>query len=540
MIDPEQEAKAVISRKVLVVDDNRTNQALMKAHLKQMELLPLLASSAEEGLALAAEEHPDMIFLDIMMPEMDGYEMCRRLKKDARTRSIPVIFLSAKDQAEDKVAGLRLGAVDYITKPFDPAELKARITIVLQMIELQERLVAQANTDELTGLANRRHFQEMLERELLRAKTNGTEISLMMLDLDHFKNINDTYGHLGGDVVLGQLAGLLRGHIQQLDIAARYGGEEFVIILPGASGQSARKSAERLCHRVAEERWKISTEHVSITVSIGVATYDGFGNFDMLDLIKRADTALYVAKRRGRNCVVSFDEIGMEETVAADVENADVCQLHERITALAQNLRMQMLASVSSLTRTLEARDPYMMHHAENVQAYCRAILEELGCPPEIMDSLNVAAQLHDLGKISIPDAIMQKPGPLSDRERHVVEQHPLVSVQIVEPLGLTTEELRSIKHHHERFDGFGYPGGLSGKKIPFGSRIIAVADAFDSMTANGAYRQIMSLEEALAEIKSTSGSHFDPEIVEAFEKAVQKHQTDWPLQSVRQAVCVN
>lgn len=540
MFDPERETIPLSTRKVLVVDDNRTNQALMKAHLKQMGLVPLLASSAPEGLTLATEEHPDLIFLDIMMPVMDGYEMCRRLKNDARTRAIPVIFLSAKDQAEEKVTGLRLGAVDYITKPFDPAELKARVAIVLQMIELQERLVSQANTDELTGLANRRHFQEMLERELLRAQTSGTEISLMMLDLDHFKNINDTYGHLGGDVVLRQLAEILRRHIQQLDIVARYGGEEFVIVLPGAPAQNARKSAERLCHSVAEEHWKISTERVSITVSIGVATHDGFGNGDVLDLIKRADTALYVAKRRGRNCVVSFDEIGMEETDEAVMEGDDVLQLQEKLSTLAQNLRMQMLASISSLTRALEARDPYMMHHAENVQAYSRAIAEELDCPAQVMEYLNVAAQLHDLGKMGIPDSILHKPGSLTAREKHVVEQHPLISVQILEPLGLVAEEIRTIKYHHERFDGSGYPAGLAGKKIPFGSRILSVADAFDSLTANDVYRQTKSMDEALAEIKLKSGSHFDPEIVEAFEKAVKKHESDWPLQTVRQAACVN
>ncbi len=537
MFDPEREVLTSTSRKVLVVDDNRTNLALMKAHLKQMGLVPLLASTAQEGLNLAAEERPDLIFLDIMMPVIDGYEVCRRLKNDARTRAIPVIFLSAKDHADDKVAGLRLGAVDYITKPFDPAELKARIAIVLQMIELQERLVAQANTDELTGLANRRYLQEMLDRELLRARTNGAEVSLMMLDLDHFKNVNDTYGHLGGDVVLRQLADLLRRHIQQLDIAARYGGEEFVIVLPGTTAAHARKSAERLCHSVAEEHWKITAERVSITISIGVATHDGFGNGDALDLIKRADTALYVAKRRGRNCVVSFDEIGKEDTSDTVIESEDVQLLQEKISSLAQNLRIQLLASVSSLARALEARDPYMLHHAENVQTYSRAIAEELTCPAEVIQQLNLAAQLHDLGKLGIADAILHKPGPLTAREKNTVEQHPLISVQIIEPLGLTAEEIRSIKHHHEWFNGTGYPTGLAGKKIPFGSRILTVADVFDSLTANDAFRQTMSLDQALAEIKAHSDTQFDPEIVEAFERAVKKHQSDWPLQTARLAV---
>jgi len=426
--------------------------------------------------------------------------------------------------------------VDYITKPFDPAELRARISIVLQMIELQERLVAQANTDELTGLANRRHFQEMLDREILRARTGGNELSLMMIDLDHFKNINDTYGHLGGDVVLRQLAEILREQVQQLDIVARYGGEEFVVVMPGASSKQARAAAERLRHTVAATHWGVSADRVSITISCGLATLNAFDSLDGLDLIKRADTALYVAKRRGRNCVICWEDIGLDETTELPADTEDLRNLQGKLNRLARELRLQMLAGVSALTKALEVRDPYMLHHSENVQTYARAIAEELGMDEEFIEHLSVAARLHDLGKLGIPDEILSKAGGLSPRERHLVEQHPLVSVQILEPLGLHHEEIRTVKHHHERFDGGGYPTGLMGRKIPFGSRILAVADTFDALTANAAYRETVGLDEALDEIRRQAGAQFDPEIVEAFIRVARKHRQDWPLRPAAKA----
>lgn len=522
-------------RKVLVIDDNRTNLALMKAHLKQMNLLPLLANDAQDGLNMAFEERPALIFLDVMMPGLDGYEVCKRLKADARTSAIPIIFISAKDQAPEKVAGLKLGAIDYISKPFDPAELKARITIVLQMIELQEHLVDRANTDELTNLGNRRFLMEMLEREIMQAHNHGTEISLLMIDLDHFKSINDTYGHLGGDVILRQLAGILRNHVQQLDIVARYGGEEFVVVMPATAGKQALAAAERLRQKVAESHWKVSSEKVPITISLGVTTLGAFDHVDMFDFIKRADTALYVAKRRGRDCVVRWEDIGLDEGAAPQVANDEVKNLQSKLITLACDLRMQMLAGVAALTRAMEARDPYTLHHSENVQAYARAIAEEMHLEREFIEHLIVAAQLHDLGKLSVPDAILLKSGELSPEERKVVEQHPLVSIQILEPLGLTHEELRAIKHHHERFDGTGYPSGLVGKKIPFSSRVIAVADTFDSLTANDAFRATRLRDQAIDEICQAAGTQFDPEVVEVFLRVAQKHTEDWPLHTAKE-----
>ena len=524
-------------RKVAVIDDSPTNLSLVKVYLERMGLAPLLAQSGEQGIALVLDQQPDLILLDIMMPYVDGYEVCRRLKSDTRTSAIPIIFISAKDKTADKIAGLKLGATDYITKPFDPGELEARIRIILRMIELQEKLVTQANTDELTGLANRRYFSEMLERELLQAKSAATALSLVMLDLDHFKAINDTYGHLGGDAILRQLARTLTENIHPLDIAARYGGEEFVIVLPNTSSEKALHAIERIRVLVEDCHWSISAENVPVTISAGVTTMEIQEQLGPEELVKRADTALYYAKQHGRNQVICWTQIDSNQQ-AVQLQKHDVTALQSQISLLTQQLHQQTIGSIAALAKALEARDGYVTRHSENVQIYANAIAEELGLSDGIKEQLNVAAQLHDIGKISIPDSILSKPGDITEQERHIIQQHPLVGVQILEPIGIFRGELQIIRHHHEQFDGTGYPDGLEGKQIPFGARVLAVADTFDAITSERAYHQARRLEEATDEIARCSSRQLDPEVVNAFIRAAEKHADQWPLAIQEFATC--
>ena len=523
-------------RKVLIIDDDQANLLLMKIHLEKIGLRAFIADTAKKGQEIALLEQPDLIVLDVMMPDVDGYELCRMLKQDQQTTAIPVIFVSARDEEMDREEGLKLGGVDYLVKPYEFEDLKARACIVLRMLDLQERLVMQANTDELTGLANRRRFHELLEREVLRARSGVTDLSLMMLDLDHFKSINDTYGHLGGDIVLKQTAEIMREHVQQMDVPARYGGEEFIIILPNTTEEIACKSAERLRQTMAASHWRISMERIPITASIGVVTMEAFSSIDQFDLVKRADAAMYQAKRRGRNCVMNWKDMEIPESEDLP-QTEEVRQLQGQVSALASKLRMQMLGSISALAKAMEAKDLYTMHHGEHVQIYAREIAEEMKLDQEFVEQVETAAQLHDIGKLSIPNEIIIKAGKLTTEERNLVMTHPIISVQILEPLGIMQEELRMIKHHHERFDGQGYPDGLREKRIPIGARIIAVADTYDAITANGVYRQTFTHEDAVQEIHKCSGHQFDPEVVEAFARVAARNVGNWPLQTTQQLV---
>ncbi|MEN6385238.1 MAG: diguanylate cyclase [Phycisphaerales bacterium] len=519
-----------MQRKILVIDDSKTNLILLKAHLNNMGLVALLAENAEEGISLAIEQNPDIILLDVMMPDVDGFETCRRLKADNRTSSIPVIFVSAKDQTEDKISGLKLGAIDYVTKPFNKGELQARIGIVLQMTELQEKLLLLANTDELTQLANRRHFFQILDRELLQAKIRGGSVAVMMFDVDHFKNINDTYGHLAGDKVLQQVGKILSENIYPMDMAARYGGEEFVVMMPGMPVEIATQRAIKLTSQIDKYGWGINGKPISITCSAGVAVFDGTDNIDPYELIRRADDALYAAKNRGRNCVVPYQQINQHELIKHD-HNGDFLELQTKISSLAQQIKEQTLGIIQAFTKAIIIKDPYLASHVENVKIYSQAIAREMQVSQMLLEQLNIAAALHDLGKIVIPNNILHKTTALSDDELRLIQRHSIASADILAPVGMFSQEIVIIRHHHENFDGTGYPNGLVGRNIPIGSRILTVANVFDAMTSAKPWNpNPKSGDEAVAEIASLAGSQFDPEVVNAFKAVYEANKNDWPI----------
>lgn len=309
---------------ILIVDDTPANLRLLSRILAGQGFHVRVATGGDQALSLVQLALPDVILLDVMMPDMNGYEVCRQLKSDARTQTVPVLFLSALSSTADKLQAFDAGGADYITKPFQAPEVLARVQTQLaryraetELRQANERLQAQltkiqalqaqlreqAIRDALTGLFNRRYLEETLERELLRARREASPISLIMLDIDHFKKLNDTFGHKAGDVMLQTLGEVLRTHTRGSDVACRYGGEEFVAVLPGASLELAHQRAEQ---------WRALFEQLSVpygkvelraTLSLGVAVYPQHGATSD-EVLRVADTALYMAKTEGRNRVV--------------------------------------------------------------------------------------------------------------------------------------------------------------------------------------------------------------------------------------------
>ena len=312
------------AERILVVDDHPDNVEIIDARLSSRGFEVETASNGEEALERVRANPPHLILLDVMMPLMDGYEVSRRIKTDPTLPYIPIILVTARDSTQDKVEGLDAGADDYLTKPVNFPELEARVRSMLRIKRLQDELdeknreLETANkrlrklsiTDGLTGLFNHRHVHELLHEEFERSKRTGEPLAVAMLDLDHFKRVNDTYGHPTGDVILYETAQILHDTAREIDMAGRYGGEEFVMILPGTTEAEASRFAERVRHRVAEHVFRDGSTEVRMTVSAGVASYPELDADAPGTLLRRADEALYAAKEGGRNRVTCASEVG--------------------------------------------------------------------------------------------------------------------------------------------------------------------------------------------------------------------------------------
>jgi diguanylate cyclase (GGDEF)-like protein len=361
------------------------------------------------------------------------------------------------------------------------------------------RAMRLALTDPLTGLGNHRHFHDRLERELVRARDQGASLTLCLVDVDDFKRVNDRFGHPAGDRVLSQLAARLR----QDGETFRLGGDEFALLLPGCQERAGILVGEAVVDRIAA----LELEQIgSVTVSAGVATFpvDASGRDELIGL---ADGALYWAKEYGKN--------------RARASRPDVVELAELKRLASGPDRAARFRAAASLAHAVDERDAYTGSHSERVAELSARIAARLGLSREEIEFTRLAASLHDLGKLAVPEEILRKPGPLTDSERLVLERHPQIGFRMLETLGISPVA-DSVLHHHERWDGGGYPDGLPEEEIPLGARIIFVADAYDAMTSERVYRHRLSPLDAMAELGRCAGTQFDPEVVEALAEELE------------------
>lgn len=383
-------------------------------------------------------------------------------------------------------------------------------SMVESLARARSLLIEKANTDAVTGLNNHRHFQERLAVEFSRAARYGSRLSLVMIDIDHFKLFNDMNGHPAGDDALREIAAIVSAQVRDVDIAARYGGEEFAIILPETGYPQADILAQRI-RQAAEEHVfeRTSPQCRSLTVSIGVAEFPSHCS-DKASLLRAADGALYRAKMMGRNMVVTFDgEAGCDP-------KPDPHKLYVLLHATD-------LTTVEAIAAAIDAKHGYPSGHSVAVARMASEIGEKLGMPDDERTSLYVAALLRDVGQIAIPDTVLEKTDRLTAQEKELVERHPMLGYAIVQKSPYMSAMLPAILHHHERFDGAGYPDGLAGDRIPLSARVVAVVDAYQSMMVARPYRDKLSSQAAQAELARLSGTQFDPEVVKALATALKQ-----------------
>lgn len=416
------------------------------------------------------------------------------------------------------------GNLDYVISMDNKDEigsLAASLNRMTQCLrESQTNLLQRANTDGLTGLYNHRYFQDRLSQELKRALRYSHPLSLMMIDLDGFKAVNDSLGHLAGDTILRNFSKILTAEVREIDVAARYGGDEFAVILPETCLEEATQLAERV--RAAVDRSPHLMEESltddsiksgvkkdwKITLSIGVAECPTHAR-QRDALVSAADIAMYHAKHVSQNAVCSYDRVpGAGGTM-------DPCRIYTFLQSAS-------VSTIAALAAAVDAKDHYTHGHSESVARYAVGIATELRLSSEEKFNVRIAALLHDVGKIGIPDMVLNNPGQLDPYERDLIRSHPSVGERIVKQVPQLQRILPGILYHHERYDGTGYPCGLSGERIPLVARIICVADSFDAMTSNRPYRSSMSTAQALAELHDNKGTQFDDNCVDALTRWIQ------------------
>jgi diguanylate cyclase (GGDEF)-like protein/putative nucleotidyltransferase with HDIG domain len=404
----------------------------------------------------------------------------------------------------------------------------------------------QAITDGLTGVKTHRFLMETLSSEWKRSTRANRPFALVLMDLDRFKFVNDFYGHLEGDVVLQRVGHILEQNCRRSDVVARYGGDEFVILMPETTVEQARQLASKLRGWVASDPL---LRDKNITASFGIAGFPVHGSTPQ-ELIQVADSSMYLSKHQGGNSVSSAEEgdpndrkkwkkdvleaylgVTLKRLFSTGPEAFE--EIYRRLEQFTRSLTEQgvdgqglppaVVETVTSLALAIDAKDHYTQGHSQKVSAYAVMIAQALGLNATDVEEIRLAGLLHDIGKVGIPEVILNKSGPLNATEWETMKTHTRLGAKILEPLHTMSNIREMVCHHHEFYDGTGYPDRLKGPKIPYGARVIAIADAYDTITSERTYKKARTPEDAFVELERCAANQFDPEMVRTFIETMRR-----------------
>ena len=491
--------------RVLVIEDDPALGRLLQLVLNQHTREVTLVRTGAAAIEAVRESQFQAIASDISLPDMSGLDVIAQAR--ALAPAAGIVAITGFVDVEVAVRSMKAGADDFLGKPFDAEILwhllnkavdSRQRQLEAEQAEVYRRL---AYTDALTGSPNRRFIDEFIVDAVAASQRHNAPLAVAYLDIDNFKLLNDFVGHEEGDRVLQRVATALSRHIPPPAQFARFGGDEFVVVFPGSDLHRARQVMDRVCRAVSEiEVMNDARIALPTRISCGVARYGG--SESPRDLIAEAEDQMYLDK--------SMSPVAVLGNTSAESESM---------------LKVSNLKALRNLVKAIDRRDSYTRFHSDHATQLALRVAGELGFSADQVTAISIGGPIHDLGKIVVPDEILRKPGPLTAEERRSMEEHPVMGAAITAAVTDYDTVVDLVRHHHERFDGEGYPARLRGSEISAPTRLFSLADAYSAMTTDRPYRKGLSPERAIAEIVGGRGTQFDPDLALAFVRMIEERQ---------------
>lgn len=493
--------------RVLVIEDDPALGRLIQLVLTQYTEQVSVVRSGQTALSELAAQSFDAIACDISLPDMSGLDVIERGRRLAPGAGI--VAITGFVDVDVAVRSMKAGADDFLGKPFDADILwhllnKAVDTRGSRLAAEQAAAYRKlAYTDALTGCPNRRFIDEFIVDAVERSRREGSPLVAGYMDIDNFKLLNDFVGHEQGDHVLKRVVQALNLHIAEPATFARFGGDEFVVVFPGASEEESREVLERVRSAVSHiEVVNGSRVTLPTRVSFGLARFRGYES--PRDLIAEAEDQMYLDKSMSASAGIAGTE-----TSEGKVPDAF--------------LKVTNLKALRNLVKAIDRRDSYTRFHSDHATQLALRVARQIGLEDEYVSAIAIGGPIHDLGKIVVSDEILRKPGPLTLDERRSMEEHPVMGAAITAAVTDYDTVVDLVRHHHERFDGEGYPGRLRGAETALPTRLFSLADAYSAMTTDRPYRKGLTVEQAVEQIARGRGTQFDPDLAREFVRMIER-----------------